>query len=346
MSRNGSGVYSLPSPQSPAVAGTTIVAADRNTIDTDIATALTQSLAADGQTTVTANLPLAGFKLTGVGAATARTDAATLAVIQDGVGVYVATVGGTVDAITLTPSPAITAYAAGQRFSFIAAGANTGATTVTISGIGGGAKSITKNGTTALVASDIPSGALVTIEYDGTRFQLSGTVPSQTAAQILALLVTVDGAGSGLDADLLDGISSAAFAEIAQARTISGLWNYTTQPTINSILTGYLSIPQNSQSGNYGLVLGDSGYHIYHPSGAGAGDTYTIPANASVAYPVGTAITFVNADSNSISIAITTDTLTLAGTTTTGTRTLAQNGTATAIKHTTTGWIISGVGLT
>lgn len=108
---------------------------------------------------------------------------------------------------------------------------------------------------------------------------------------------------------------------------------------------GYLEVPQNAQTGNYTLVLADSGKHIYHASGAGATDTYTIPANASVAYPIGTVLTFVNSDSNSVSIAITTDTMTLAGTTTTGTRTLAQNGVATAIKVTSTAWIISGTGL-
>jgi hypothetical protein len=109
---------------------------------------------------------------------------------------------------------------------------------------------------------------------------------------------------------------------------------------------GFRGIPQNSQSGNYTCVAGDAGKHILHPSGGGSGDTFTIPANGSVAYEVGTTLTFVNADSNSVSIAITTDTLTLAGTTTTGTRTLAQNGVATAIKVTSTGWIISGTGLT
>lgn len=109
---------------------------------------------------------------------------------------------------------------------------------------------------------------------------------------------------------------------------------------------GFRGIPQNSQSGNYTCVAGDAGKHILHPSGGGSGDTFTIPANGSVAYEVGTTLTFVNADSNSVSIAITTDTLTLAGTTTTGTRTLGQNGVATAIKVTSTGWIISGTALT
>lgn len=347
MARNGSGAYSLPATSvSPAVASTLIESTAFNTVAADLATALTESIARDGQTTITANIPMAGYRITGLGTPSARTDATTLGAVQDQTGVYVATVGGTVDAITLTPSPAITAYAAGQRFMFVSSGANTGATTVQVSGIAS-PKSVTKNGSTALVAGDIPSGALVMITYDGTRFQLGGTVSvAMTAAAILAALITVDGAGSGLDADLLDGISSAAFAEIAQSRTISGAWNYTTQPTLDSLNIGFREIPQNAQAGNYTCVLADNGKHIYHASGDGAGDTYTIPANASVAYPTGTVLTFVNSDSNSVSIAITTDTMTLAGTTTTGTRTLAQNGIATAIKVASTAWIINGTGLT
>ena len=108
---------------------------------------------------------------------------------------------------------------------------------------------------------------------------------------------------------------------------------------------GFRNIPQNAQTGNYTLVAADSGKHIYHAVGAGAA-TYTIPANGSVAYAIGTALTFVNLSSTSISIAITTDTMYLAGTGSTGTRTLAQYGTATALKLTSTVWIISGAGLT
>lgn len=108
---------------------------------------------------------------------------------------------------------------------------------------------------------------------------------------------------------------------------------------------GFRNIPQNAQTGSYTLVLGDSGKHIYHAVGAGAA-TYTIPANSSVAYPIGTAVTFVNLSSTSISIAITTDTMYLSSAGTTGTRTLAQYGSATALKVTSTVWIISGSGLT
>jgi hypothetical protein len=110
---------------------------------------------------------------------------------------------------------------------------------------------------------------------------------------------------------------------------------------------GFRNIPQNSKSAAYTLVLADAGKHIYHPSADTTARIWTIPANASVAYPIGTAITFVNDTSGGvITIAITTDTLVLAGAGTTGSRTLAANGVATAIKVTATRWIISGTGLT
>jgi hypothetical protein len=106
-------------------------------------------------------------------------------------------------------------------------------------------------------------------------------------------------------------------------------------------------LPQNSQSTAYTLVLTDSGKHLLHPSADTTARTFTIPANGSVAYPIGTAITFVNqASAGVLTIAITTDTMRLAGAGTTGSRTLAANGIATALKVTSTEWIISGTGLT
>ena len=108
---------------------------------------------------------------------------------------------------------------------------------------------------------------------------------------------------------------------------------------------GYLEVPQNSQSAAYTTVLADSGKQILHPSSDNNARTFTIAANGSVAYPVGTVITFVN-QINTLTIAINTDTMTLAGTSTTGNRTLAANGIATAIKIASTSWLISGTGLT
>jgi hypothetical protein len=74
MSRNGAGTYTLPA-GNPVVTGTTISSTWANNSLSDIATALTQSLAKDGQTTPTANIPLGGFKITGLGAPTTAGDA-------------------------------------------------------------------------------------------------------------------------------------------------------------------------------------------------------------------------------------------------------------------------------
>jgi hypothetical protein len=109
---------------------------------------------------------------------------------------------------------------------------------------------------------------------------------------------------------------------------------------------GFRNVPINSQSAAYTAVLSDSGKAIFHPSTDANARTFTIPANASVAYPLGTVLTFLNMTSQVVSIAITTDTMYLAGTGTTGTRSLALYGMASAIKMTATTWLISGSGLT
>jgi hypothetical protein len=106
---------------------------------------------------------------------------------------------------------------------------------------------------------------------------------------------------------------------------------------------GYLGMPQNA-TGTATLTIADAGRHIYVTSNS---QTITIPANSSVAYPIGTAIAFIAGPSaTTVSIAITSDTMYLAGTGTTGTRTLAAYGMATAVKVAATTWYINGSGLT
>ena len=110
---------------------------------------------------------------------------------------------------------------------------------------------------------------------------------------------------------------------------------------------GFRHIPQNIQNSAYTLVLADAGKHILHPSADTTARTFTIPANSSVAYPIGTTITIINQNgAGVVTIAINTDTLYLAGAGTTGSRTLAANGMATLIKITSTGWMCAGPGLT
>ena len=141
------------------------------------------------------------------------------------------------------------------------------------------------------------------------------------------------------------GVVGTTDAQTLTNKTVNISANTVTVDGMNDV--GFRNIPQNSQSAAYTCVLSDAGKHIYHPSADTTARTFTIPANASVAYPLGTAITFINDTSAGVvTIAITTDTLVFAGAGTTGSRTLAANGMATAIKIGTTRWMISGTGLT
>ena len=113
----------------------------------------------------------------------------------------------------------------------------------------------------------------------------------------------------------------------------------------NGIEVGYRDIPTTVSNATKTFALADAG------KGFGKDNTtaytYTIPANASVAFPIGTVITvFNNGGSANITIAITTDTMYLAGTATTGSRTLAFRGVCTLYKVSATVWLASGAGLT
>ena len=289
MARNGSGTYSLPS-GNPVTTGTTISSTVQNNTMSDIATALTQSLAKDGQTTPTANLPMGGYKHTGAAAGSARTDYATISNLQDGTGIYVSTVGGTADVITLTPSPAITSYTAGQFFSFLSSGANTTNVTVNVSGLG--AKAITKNGTTALVANDIPSGALISIIYDGTRFQLvsvgaasyaaSGAVTSSGLTMATARLLGRTTASTGA----VEEISVGASLTLAGG-SISGTAASDTQAGVIEV-----AIQSEQESASSTTLAVTPGRQQYHPSASKAWAKFngaTVGTNApTVGYNVAT----------------------------------------------------------
>jgi hypothetical protein len=73
MAFNGSGTYNLPA-GNPVVTGTTISSSTTNTTNSDIATALTNCITRDGQSTPSANLPMNAKKLTGLAAGTSAGD--------------------------------------------------------------------------------------------------------------------------------------------------------------------------------------------------------------------------------------------------------------------------------
>lgn len=106
------------------------------------------------------------------------------------------------------------------------------------------------------------------------------------------------------------------------------------------------SIPQNAKSVAYTSTITDAGKHILHPSADTTARTITIPANASVAYPVGTVINIVNQNGAGVlTISVTSDVVRWSPFGTTGSRNLAANGIATYVKLSATEWIVTGIGL-
>jgi hypothetical protein len=221
----------------------------------------------------------------------------------------------------------------------------------------------TINGTADDLVLDI-SGVSVQFVYNGTTWDVYAQIGGNGGTA-----VTLDGVQTLTNKTLTSPVFTAPVLGTPASGTVTNLTG-TASININGTVgattpstgaftavtaTGSVSdsigtmrqIPQNSQSAAYTLVLSDAGKHLLHPSADTTARTFTIPANSSVAYPIGTAITFVNqASAGTLTIAITSDTMRLAGAGTTGSRTLAANGIATALKITSTEWIISGTGLT
>lgn len=148
-------------------------------------------------------------------------------------------------------------------------------------------------------------------------------------------------AGYGITDGITAATAAATYAPIASP-TFTGTASAKDELS-NVYNIGWRDCPQNSQTANYQLVLADRGKQVLMN---GTSITLTIPANGTVAFPIGTTIMVVNTNSTSLTIAITTDTMTFANSTTTGSRTLAQNGMATLTKIGATSWLIAGSGLT
>lgn len=148
---------------------------------------------------------------------------------------------------------------------------------------------------------------------------------------------------------LLDDVSNQLTAPVAAALMYAasdqGGGSFQDEKILMEVLIG--QSPVREFSAATAPALTDRGAILLHPSADTTARTVTIPANGSVAFPVGSTFTIINQGSaGALTIAITTDTLTWLPAGTTGSRTLAAHGMATCIKITSTNWVISGVGLT
>ena len=134
----------------------------------------------------------------------------------------------------------------------------------------------------------------------------------------------------------LTGTENLTNKTLTTGNTIDAGTTISSTGTIAANSPGFRGIPQSTKTTSYTLALTDAGTHVSTTANV------VIPANASVAFPIGTTIAVYNDSASTISISITTDTLRLGGTTTTGTRTVAVYGVATLLKVKATTWVALG----
>ena len=148
-----------------------------DTQDNDFKTGINATLTKDGTNTPTANLPMNTYRHTGVGAAVATTDYArfdqVISQTQNSTTTWGGTSGGSANAQTLTLTPAITAYVAGQRFRFVAGFTNTAAATLNVNGVGAVSVVLSTTGG-ALTSNYIEAGSIYEVLHNGTNFRLLG----------------------------------------------------------------------------------------------------------------------------------------------------------------------------
>jgi len=107
--------------------------------------------------------------------------------------------------------------------------------------------------------------------------------------------------------------------------------------TIHPESIGYRGLPANNRTANYTLQANDAGKLIPNTTGG-----WVVPANASVAFPIGTTVVLFNNSGSAQSLSVLSDTLRLGGTTDTGPRSVDAYGLATIVKVAATAWVVTG----
>jgi len=264
------GAFSLVSGVNPVVTGTTISSNWANSTLQDIATGLSTAVLKDGTQTITQNIPFSGFRLTGIGAGTATTDAARIDQLQSQSLSSLTSVSGS-NTIVGTATPAPSAYALGQVFWWIQATTNTGATTLNVSSLG--AVNLYKDspaGLIACVANDLIAGNNYFARYDtagSDQFVLMN--PSTPNALITKTGLTATGANQSTALEVTANINR--FSTVAAG----------TGAKLNSAIT--TGLPQIIYNG------GANPLTVYPHTGA---TINSLPANAAMFLQTNTTVVF------------------------------------------------------
>jgi hypothetical protein len=252
-----------------------------------------------------------------------------------GVTLYVDT--GTVNAMAIDSGLQRAALVRGLTRYVKPAFTNT-STTVTLNDSFTGAKAVILGDGSLPAVGQIKAGVTLQLQYDGSAWEILNL---STADQVIPGNVTVGGNAT------IDGNEKVVGTfEADGLATLKTVDSTVVDDAANPLPIGFKGKPQIIQNANASFALSDRSKHWFHSDGAAY--TWTIPANGSVAFPIGTEIDLIcdaTAAAN-ITLAITTDTLVWLPSGGTGSRTLGQYARAKLIKVTATKWTVDGVGIT
>lgn len=329
------GVRKGPTVWTSARAATRLIEdADHDVHDEDLVQGFVECIrrgGANGTTTPTGNLPMGTNRFLGVGAGAARNEYSTAAQLQGNDLRFDGVAGGTVNAVTITVSPAITSIADGMTVSWKATGANTGPVTLNVNGTG--ANPVVKKGT-ALGAGDILADDIVIVLYNGAvtaweiigfhrlpLFSGSGIQPAAIADGAISAVKLID--GSIANAKLADAV--VATAKIANVSVLQD----NLDPAIGDLAV--VDYTRFTSSQNYakppgarwyfGHMVGaggSGGTAFYNARGAGGGGglLFLLPAEwipASAAIVIGAGGTVEGQNGGNSSIALTSGRVITAG---------------------------------
>lgn len=184
------------------------------------------------------------------------------------------------------------------------------ATSTTSLAIGTGSKAFTDVGTGKSFVSGQP---IIATSRGSPNNWMIGRVATYTGGALTIAVVTTSGSGTYTDWDI---------AVLPDATLPVGKIEYA------------------DHTAQYTLQLGDEGIDQRNTTGG-----WVIPANASVAFEIGTIIPLYNNSGTAQNVTITSDTLRQAGTTNTGTRSVGPYGGAVLRKRAATVWTIEGAGV-
>ena len=251
------------------------------------------------------------------------------------------TTGNTLTAATLTAGTGVTITNGTGTITI----SSSGGTVTSVNG-SGGTTGLTLTGGAITTSGTLTLGGTLATANGGTNltgFTAANNAIYSTSSSVLTagtLPITAGGTGATTAGAALTALGGAASGANTDITALDQDVTVTATGTIAANTIGYRGLPQSTKTASYTLALADAGTHISTTTGG-----IVIPANSSVAFPIGTAITIFNNSASSQTLSITTDTLRLAGTSSTGSRTIALRGLCTCLKVNTTEWAASGAGV-